>query len=200
MLRSRRGSARPRTPLGARGTRRAAGALLLAAMGSGLALAGGPPPRVTPIAGADLAAAIHSVNPDRGGDVSAVLVNVWATWCLPCLEELPDVLRLRREFLASGLRVVLVSGDFPDQLSAVEEYLARLGVDFETFIKDGPDMEFIDALYEEWSGAMPATLVYDGRGRLVQFREGKATYEELESWVRDALEAAERPGLTKETP
>jgi thiol-disulfide isomerase/thioredoxin len=48
----------------------------------------------------------------RAPGARAVLVNIWATWCVPCREEMPDLLRLRRTYADRGLRLILVSGDF----------------------------------------------------------------------------------------
>jgi thiol-disulfide isomerase/thioredoxin len=51
----------------------------------------------------------------REPGATAVVMNIWATWCIPCREEFPDLMRVRREYERRGLRVVLVSADFPDQ-------------------------------------------------------------------------------------
>ena len=117
----------------------------------------------------------------------AVIVNVWATWCVPCLEEMPDLLLLNERYRPEGLRLLLVSGDFPEERPAVEAFLKQQKIGFSTYLKSGPDMEFIDGLHPDWSGAMPATLVYDGSGKLVAFHEGKASYEQLENWLLAAL-------------
>ena len=126
---------------------------------------------------------LEEVN-EPGAEV--VLVNVWATWCAPCIEEMPDLLRLRREF--RGLRLVLVSADFESARQQVRERLAGLGVDFETFRRTGKDMEFINALDERWSGALPASFVYDGEGRLHHFEQGRASYEEFRKLILDVMD------------
>jgi len=116
-----------------------------------------------------------------------VLVNVWATWCVPCREEFPDLLRLRRAHRAAGLRVILVSADFDRQRAQALQFLASQGVDFVSYLKSGDDAQFIDALSPQWSGALPATFVFDGSGRLAQWWEGKASYERLEEAVRAVM-------------
>jgi thiol-disulfide isomerase/thioredoxin len=126
----------------------------------------------------------------RAQGAKAVLLNVWATWCMPCREEMPELLRLRREYAESGLSLVLVSGDFEGQEDAALEFLVEQGVDFVTYHKRGDDQEFIDALAPEWSGALPATFVYGPQGRLRRFHEGKASYEDFEGMILDALGAA----------
>jgi thiol-disulfide isomerase/thioredoxin len=105
------------------------------------------------------------------------LVNVWATWCVPCREELPDLLRVEREYRDRGLRVILVSADFGDAAAAARSFLGGLGVGFQTYLKTGSDMEFIDGLSPKWSGALPATFLFDGSGSLRDFWVGRTTYE-----------------------
>lgn len=131
----------------------------------------------------------------RAPGARAVVLNVWATWCTPCREEFPDLLRLEREYRDRGLRLVLVSGDFDSELPAVKRFLAEQGVTFLTYLKQDDDMRFIAGLDPRWSGALPATLVYDGAGRQVWFREGRAAYDTLKTRIEEALEApSPRPG------
>ncbi len=123
----------------------------------------------------------------RDGSAPATVVNVWATWCLPCREEFPDLVQLEREFRPSGVRVVLVSADFPDRRGEVEAFLAEQGVGFRTFLKQGPDMEFIDTLSAQWSGALPGTFVFDARGALQWSVEGKTDLPTLRRVVETVL-------------
>jgi thiol-disulfide isomerase/thioredoxin len=123
----------------------------------------------------------------------AVLVNVWATWCTPCREEMPDLVRLHRDWADRGFRLVLVSGDFEEDAEAAREFLGSVGVDFPTLLKTQADMPFIDGLDERWSGALPATFLYDGNGKLVDSWEGKADAATLRSKVARVLEAAPPP-------
>jgi thiol-disulfide isomerase/thioredoxin len=118
----------------------------------------------------------------------AVLVNIWASWCGPCRDEFPDVLKIRRDLGPQGVRVILVSADFDDAKADAEKFLTQMGVDFPSFIKEGKDEEFIDGLAKEWTGTLPATLVYDGRGTLRDLREGKQSYETFRGMVEKVLE------------
>ncbi len=125
----------------------------------------------------------------RAPGAKAVVVNVWATWCVPCREELPDLLRVEREYRSRGLRLLLVSADLDSSAGAARVFLARHGVAFQTYLKTGADMEFIDGLSPKWSGALPATFVFDGGGTLRDFWEGKATYDTFAAKVRGLIEA-----------
>lgn len=116
----------------------------------------------------------------------AVVVNVWATWCVPCREEFPDLMRLRREYREWGLRLVLVSADSDSGLPEARRFLAAQGVEFLTYLKQGADMPFIDGLDSLWTGALPATLLYDGSGRKLWFHEGRTSYDSLKTRI-DAM-------------
>ncbi len=137
---------------------------------------------LTPATAADVLEAV------RAPGARAVLVNVWATWCAPCVEEMPYLVRLQREYGAAGLRLVLVSADFAEQSTEAAAFLARQGVEGPSFIKTEKDEAFIDAINPEWGGALPASLLYDGAGNLHHFWEGAASYEDFESRVQELLD------------
>jgi thiol-disulfide isomerase/thioredoxin len=120
----------------------------------------------------------------------ATLVNVWATWCAPCREEFPDLVKLADAHREDGLRVLFVSADFDDQEAAVRRFLAKHRAPEPWLFKTGKDMEFIDGLDPRWSGALPVTIVYDGNGNPVEFWEGRADYARLESAVAPLLAAS----------
>ncbi len=141
-----------------------------------------PGPHLLPASATDVLQAV------RAPGARVVLVNVWATWCLPCREEMPGLLRLRHAYAGRGLRLILVSGDFSSDADQAAAFLREQKVDFPTFIKKGADMEFIDAFDPQWSGALPATFIYDGQGTLRHTIHGKASYEQLEEKVRNIVE------------
>ena len=117
----------------------------------------------------------------------ATLVNVWASWCEPCREEFPELVRLARTYEDEGLRVVFVSADFTEALPDARKFLAAQGVDWPTWYKTGSDQAFIDALSPKWTGALPGTFIYDAQGKLRDSWEGKADYAKLDATVRPLL-------------
>lgn len=155
--------------------------VLLATAGCG----GGPPPAVElrPVTATEVLAAV------RAPGAKAVLVNMWATWCVPCRQEFPDLMNLTRAYRDRGLRVIFVSWDH--ERTAAETFLVQQGVDFPAFLKTGDqgDTQFIEQFEPRWSGAFPATMLYDGRGMLRDFWEGRVSSTELERRVLAVLTA-----------
>jgi len=124
------------------------------------------------------------------GPARVTLVNLWATWCAPCRAEMPALLRVARAHRDDGVRLMLVSVDFDDQIGAVRRFLSQQAVEETTYMKTGDDMSFINGLHPSWSGALPATLVYDRRGNLTAFWEGAADENRFEHAVIAALAAS----------
>jgi thiol-disulfide isomerase/thioredoxin len=131
----------------------------------------------------------------RAPGARAVLINVWATWCDPCREELPDVIRFYRDHRGDGLRLVLVSADDEDARAEVAQVLAAAGLPAGTpsFIKTGDDMRFIDGLDKRWSGALPASFLLDGQGRQRRWWAGPVSYALLAEGLAGLLPASPTP-------
>jgi thiol-disulfide isomerase/thioredoxin len=175
----------------------------LAAAAVALAGCGGADRHATqaPAAGAATAVAVDStgaLRPIDGRGVMALvsdgrarvtIVNLWATWCMPCREEFPELLAAANAHRADGVRLLLVSTDFEEQANEVRRFLARNAVTDTTYLKHDGDQTFIDTINPEWTGTIPATLVYDASGRRVAFWEGRADRARFESAIRRALGA-----------
>lgn len=128
----------------------------------------------------------------RARDADYVLVNVWATWCGPCIEEFPYIQRITRSFADRGVDLVFVSTDFDTERDAALEFLRAQGADLPSYIKSGDDQDFINALYPEWSGAMPFTVIFDREGRRVKVWPGKVEAAELQQTLQELVGAADR--------
>lgn len=116
----------------------------------------------------------------------AVLVNVWATWCAPCIEEFPHIVEIQRKY-NDRLQVVFVSADFPDVRGRAIDFLRKQGVDWTTYFKQGKDQAFIEALSPNWSGALPFSKVYDTSGNVVASWQDKTSFETFEKYVKQAI-------------
>jgi thiol-disulfide isomerase/thioredoxin len=119
-----------------------------------------------------------------------VVLNFWATWCTPCMKEFPDLLRLRKTYRDRGLRLIFVSADDPKKpLTQVSAFLRRMKVDFPTYIKKTTDDEvFINSVFGGWSGAIPATFIYNRQGKLVHNRIDTQSFEQLVELVEPLLD------------
>ncbi len=126
----------------------------------------------------------------RAQSLGKVLVlNLWATWCKPCIQEFPELLKLQRTYGERGLDVVFISID--DDLKAKQKvlsFLKKMKVSGTFYIKQTDDDEkFINAVEPKWSGALPTTLIYDQRGRLVEMNVEEMNFFELEKIIKPLL-------------
>ncbi|MGE5412963.1 MAG: TlpA disulfide reductase family protein [Syntrophomonadaceae bacterium] len=130
-----------------------------------------------------LAAAISG---NRG---KVVLVNFWATWCVPCREEFPDLVRLEKAYRDRGVAVVGVSIDLAKDRPKVEKFLATNRPDFPNYIKraGGDDQDFIESVDAKWGGELPFTAVYGRDGKKAKALSGKQTYADFEKAVMALL-------------
>lgn len=89
------------------------------------------------------------------------VVNFWATWCKPCVKELPAFEELNTTYKDKKVKVVLASLDFPEKLeSHVIPFVAKRNLQSEVVLLDDSDANYwIPAVSKEWSGAIPATLI-----------------------------------------
>lgn len=124
----------------------------------------------------------------RAQNDTTYVVNFWATWCAPCVEELPYFEALTKEKTDKPLRVLLVSLDFRKQLtSRLLPFLKRFDIQSRVVVLDDPDANsWIDKVDPSWSGAIPATLVFRGDKRV--FREQTFTRDELFQLVESFME------------
>lgn len=118
-----------------------------------------------------------------------VLVNLWATWCKPCVEEFPELLKIREEYKDKSLEVVLISLDFGhDAKEKTTNFLNKMGVDFESYLNAfKSDEDLINYFDMKWNGGIPATFVYDKSGKLSSSMIGKRTYEDFKKEVEKVM-------------
>jgi thiol-disulfide isomerase/thioredoxin len=146
------------------------GGAAAAAGGAGADAAGAP---AAPVAWADLDGLRAALAERRG---RPVLLNFWATWCVPCVEELPDLARLARQ--SEGVVALLgvsfdgwVSGDGPQTENKVKGFLSVAGATYPNLIYRGDQDPVLEAF--DLSGAVPYSILYDAEGRVVERWDGQ---------------------------
>ena len=176
----------------------AAGAVALLALSLPLASPSGavpPPGAPAPVDAAGLKRALA----ERKGKV--VVLNFWATWCDPCREEFPDLVRLASEMAPKGT-LVTVSLDEPESApTQVKTFLDGMNAPGLRLIKGAGDPDaFISSVDASWSGALPATFVYRADGSRAHAIHGVTSYEALKKLVDPLLAAAVTPRTSAPPP
>ena len=107
------------------------------------------------------------------------VVNFWATWCVPCVEELPNFEKLNADYKDKKVKVILVSIDFPKMVeSNLLPFIKKHELKSEVVHLNDPDANsWINKVDSTWSGAIPATVIYKKDKR--NFYEKSFTFEEL---------------------
>ena len=117
----------------------------------------------------------------------AVLVNIWALWCIPCIEEFPMIVNLQNEI--KDLEVIFVSADFEDQFQEVKHFLKEQNEGSVSYIKRQKDELFINGLNPNWSGSLPFTVIYGKEsGLIIDYWEGKKSYSKFFEAINMALD------------
>lgn len=111
------------------------------------------------------------------------VVNFWASWCIPCREELPAFEKINQKYEGKKVKVLLVSLDFPNELnSRLVPFLRKNQIKSEVILLDDPKQnEWIDKVEPKWSGALPFTQLYQGNFR--QSYERSFQISELDSLI-----------------
>lgn len=118
---------------------------------------------------------------------STYVVNFWATWCKPCVKEMPAFLKLDSLYRDQKVKVLLVSLDFPENIeSQVKPFIRENNVHAEVVLLDDPNANaWINKVDSSWSGAIPATVIYNSKGR--DFYERTFEFEELEEIIKSKI-------------
>jgi thiol-disulfide isomerase/thioredoxin len=114
-------------------------------------------------------------------DNKTYVVNFWATWCGPCVKELPFFEKIKKEYANKNVEVLLVSLDFPKQIDKqLIPFIEKHNLQSEVVLLDDVNENYwIKAIDSTWTGALPATIIYNKDNR--KFYEQSFDYKTLEN-------------------
>jgi thiol-disulfide isomerase/thioredoxin len=117
-----------------------------------------------------------------------VVVNFWATWCAPCVAELPALARVQKQFAKRGMSLILVSADEPSSRAQVSKTLAQRGHN-KSFLIQGDMVKFFDRFDPKFKGAvaLPRTYIYNRKGAQVKAIESDHTQAEFAAILKPYL-------------
>ena len=117
-----------------------------------------------------------------------LLVNIWATWCGPCITELPEFVTMHRMYRKRNFQLVTISLDDPEQKDAALKVLRELHVSATNYISTVADKDkFADLLDKEWPGPAPYTLLIAAGGKVLYRHSGEIEPLEVRKAVVDVL-------------
>src|SRR5690606_8072833 len=120
-------------------------------------------------------------------DGKVYVVNFWATWCAPCVKEMPYFEKLNEEYKSDNVEVLFVSLDFPHLYdSKLKPFIKDKNIKSKVIALNDVDMNtWIPKVDENWSGSIPATIIY--KNDTSKFYEQSFTYESLETEIKQFL-------------
>ena len=117
-------------------------------------------------------------------DDKIYVINFWATWCKPCVEEMPAFNELYEKYHTKNVEIILVSLDFGKNLDErINKFKIAHNIKSKIIILDDPDSNsWINKVDQSWSGAIPATLIYRKNKKI--FYEKSFSFAELEKEIQ----------------
>ncbi|MDB5151548.1 MAG: redoxin [Mucilaginibacter sp.] len=114
------------------------------------------------------------------------LINLWATWCGPCVAEFPDLVTINRMYRDRGVEFVTISADDPANKDKALKFLQRKQASGTNYIYTGDDKyKMIEAVDPKWDGALPYTILVEPDGKIVYAHQGAIDAQELKKVIFD---------------
>ncbi|CAN5476000.1 hypothetical protein BH09SUM1_BH09SUM1_09860 [soil metagenome] len=130
-------------------------------------------------------AALGRIIKEHGSDL--LVLNVWATFCPPCVAELPDFVEVSKTHPEKQVRFVGLSVDLLEEKPIAEKFLKDHKIPYANFLIYMDDQDFIKFMSDKWEGEFPGTFIYDKQGNKVAEFLRPVTREELQTAIDGAL-------------
>jgi peroxiredoxin len=115
------------------------------------------------------------------------LVNVWATWCGPCVTEFPHFVNINRMYRNREFELITISMDEMSRKQNALNFLIKKQASTKNYILNGDKYKFIDALDKKWEGSLPYTLFIAPGGKILYAREGVIEPQELKKLIANSI-------------
>jgi peroxiredoxin len=129
---------------------------------------------------ADIAGNVRNINEWDG---RVVAINFWASWCSPCLQEIPELVDLQTRFGAQGLQVIGIALQKPEELV---DFVRDYGMNYPVLAGESAVIAIAES-YGNTFGALPYTAIIDRTGKVVFVKAGPVTHTEVESVIAPLL-------------
>lgn len=117
-----------------------------------------------------------------------LLINFWATWCDPCREEFPDLVKINSEFKGKIDFITISLDDPEDILTTVPKFLAEMKSEMPAYLlKTADESTVISSVSKDWQGGMPFTILLNEKGETAHFRQGKINPDTVRSEINKLL-------------
>lgn len=120
----------------------------------------------------------------EGENQKPLLVNFWATWCGPCVEEFPDLVKIDNDYKGKIDFITITLDDVEELNTGVPKFLKKMNAGMPTYLlKTADEGEAISMVYQDWQGGLPFTIFFDGKGAVVYNKQGKIVVNTLRSEI-----------------
>lgn len=115
------------------------------------------------------------------------LINVWATWCGPCVTEFPEFVTINRMYRLREFEVVSISLDEPARKPNAQAFLEKKHASFQNYIFNGDKYAFIESIDKDWQGALPFTVLLAPGGKVLYSKQGGIDPLELKKVIANSI-------------
>ena len=117
-----------------------------------------------------------------------LLVNFWATWCDPCREEFPDLVKIDTEYKGKIDFVTVSLDDLAEIGRDVPKFLSEMKAEMPAYLlKVADESAVISSIAKDWNGGLPFTILYNDKGEIAYFKQGKVKVDVIKAEIEKLL-------------